>query len=105
MGKARKYNCCELDFDFFKMREITLSSLAATKMMLHCYKYPHLAVNGVMLMDNTNEKDIYISDCIPLFHQGLTLKPMFQVAMRQIEEYCCSNNLSIVGYYESPSVP
>ena len=24
------------------MREITLSSLAATKMMLHCYKYPHL---------------------------------------------------------------
>jgi hypothetical protein len=35
----------------------------------------------------------------------LTLKPMFQVAMRQIEEYCCSNNLSIVGYYESPSVP
>ena len=30
---------------------------------------------------------------------------MFQVAMRQIEEYCFSNNLSIVGYYESPSVP
>ena len=30
---------------------------------------------------------------------------MFQVAMRQIEQYCVDNNLSIVGYYESPSVP
>lgn len=87
------------------MREITLSSLAATKMMLHCYKYPHLSVNGVLLIDNTNENDIYISDCIPLFHQGLTLKPMFQVALRLIDEYCAEHNLSVFGYYESPHLP
>ena len=30
---------------------------------------------------------------------------MFQVAMRQIEQYCADNNLSIVGYYESPTSP
>ena len=28
-----------------------------------------LAVNGVLLKDNTHEKEVYISDCIPLFHQ------------------------------------
>jgi len=86
------------------MREITMSSLAVSKMMLHCYKYPHLGVSGVLLIDKSNEKETYISDCIPLFHQGLTLKPMFQVAMRQIEDYCNQNNLVIAGFYESPEV-
>jgi len=86
------------------MKEITMSSLAVSKMMLHCYKYPHLGVSGVLLIDNNNEKETYISDCIPLFHQGLTLKPMFQVAMRQIDDYCQQNNLTIAGYYESPEV-
>jgi len=87
------------------MREITLSSLAATKMILHCYKYPHLPVNGVLLVDNNYDGEIFISDCIPLFHQGLTLKPMLQVALRQIDEFCAEHNLSIFGYYESPQVP
>ena len=26
-------------------------------------------MNGVLLKDNTHEKEVYISDCIPLFHQ------------------------------------
>ena len=29
---------------------------------------------------------------------------MFQVAMRQIEDYCNQNNLVIAGFYESPEV-
>ena len=28
-----------------------------------------LAVSGVLLMDNTSEKEVYVSDCVPLFHQ------------------------------------
>ena len=37
--------------------------------------------------------------------QGLTLKPMLQTALRTIDEFCAENNLSIVGYYESPNLP
>ena len=29
---------------------------------------------------------------------------MFQIAMRQIDDYCVQNNLVIAGYYESPQV-
>jgi hypothetical protein len=29
---------------------------------------------------------------------------MFQIALRQIDDYCQENNLSIAGYYESPDV-
>ena len=29
---------------------------------------------------------------------------MFQIAMRQIDDYCQQNNLTIAGYYESPDV-
>ena len=39
-----------------------------------------------------------------MYIQGLTLKPMFQLAMRQIDDYCVQNNLVIAGYYESPHV-
>ena len=39
------------------------------------------------------------------FIQGLTLKPMLQTALRTIDEFCAENNLSIVGYYESPNLP
>ncbi|CBY19387.1 unnamed protein product [Oikopleura dioica] len=86
------------------MRDIVFSSLALTKMMLHSYKYPHMPVNGVFLMDCDVEKEIYISDCVPLFHQGISLKPMFQLAMRTVEDYCERNNLAIAGYYESPDI-
>ncbi|CAG5096920.1 Oidioi.mRNA.OKI2018_I69.chr2.g5484.t1.cds [Oikopleura dioica] len=55
-------------------------------------------------MDCDIEKETYISECIPLFHQGISLKPMFQVAMRTVEDYCERNNLAIAGYYESPEI-
>lgn len=29
---------------------------------------------------------------------------MFQIAMRQIDDYCQQNNLTVAGYYESPEV-
>ena len=32
-------------------------------------KFYNLAVSGVLLMDNAYDNEIYISDCIPLFHQ------------------------------------
>ena len=33
------------------------------------------------------------------------MKPMLQTALRMIDEFCAENNLSIVGYYESPNLP
>jgi hypothetical protein len=36
--------------------------------------------------------------------QGISLKPMFQLAMRTVEDYCERNNLAIAGYYESPDI-
>ena len=42
---------------------------------------------------------------IKFYTKGLTLKPMLQVALRQIDEFCAEHNLSIFGYYESPNIP
>ena len=41
-SKRKIHSFCNKRTKKEAMREITLSSLAATKMMLHCYKYPHL---------------------------------------------------------------
>ena len=29
---------------------------------------------------------------------------MFQIALRQIDDFCQEHNLSIIGYYESPNI-
>lgn len=50
-------------------------------MILHAAKYPHLAVNGILL--GTKEgKDIV--DVIPLFHQCLHVSPMAEIALIQV---------------------
>lgn len=61
------------------------------KMMFHAAKYPHLAVNGIILSDLNNTFDIV--DVIPLFHQCLYLTPMAEIALRQVNQ--CIYNISI----------
>lgn len=82
------------------MAPVHLESLAFAKIILHASKYPHLAVNGVLLGEQCQDKFI-INDCIPLFHGCLTLAPMLEVALSQTENYCSMVDLKICGYYQA----
>lgn len=66
------------------MSEVTLSSRAYIKMMLHVAKYPHLALNGILLAAKGNSKNLIIVDAIPLFHQCLHVTPMSEIALVQV---------------------
>ena len=68
----------------------TVSSRAYTKVMLHACKYPHKAVNGVLLGREVEGGDLQLLDAIPLFHQCLGLKPMLEIALMQV----CGSHLS-----------
>ncbi|XP_064479748.1 ER membrane protein complex subunit 8-like [Ornithodoros turicata] len=77
---------------------------AFSKMLLHCLKYPHSAVNGVLLADDHRKSGdtlLHIVDSIPLFHQCLGLTPMLEVALVQIEQHCKNAGLVIAGYYQA----
>lgn len=57
-------------------------------MLLHAAKYPHFAVNGLLVAEKTKEKKkdshsepILCVDCVPLFHGTLALAPMLEVAL------------------------
>jgi hypothetical protein len=71
-----------------------INTLAFVKMFLHLAKYPELAVNGVLLSDRTNssndeaDSSSYLNfvDCIPLFHGVLSLSPMLEVALSQVNK-------------------
>lgn len=77
-----------------------LSTQAYCKMVLHGAKYPHCAVNGLLVAEkqpsqlphhhHRRERDpppplqaphTLFVDCIPLFHGTLALAPMLEVAL------------------------
>ena len=67
---------------------IQLTSQAYCKMLLHAAKYPHCAVNGLLVAEKTQEKKkeshselVLCVDCVPLFHGTLALAPMLEVAL------------------------
>jgi len=80
-----------------------VSSRAYTKVMLHACKYPHKAVNGVLLGREVEGGDLQLLDAIPLFHQCLGLKPMLEIALMQVDTHCKQQHgeLHIVGYYQA----
>ena len=69
-----------------------IKTLAFVKMFLHVAKYPELAVNGVLLSDQTGTSNdevdsssyLHFVDCIPLFHGVLSLSPMLEIALSQV---------------------
>jgi len=82
--------------------KFTFSVKAYLKILLHACKYPHKAVNGVLLSGSIgSSNDNLIVDAIPLFHQCLGLAPMLEVALAQIDAYCRGNKLHIAGYYQA----
>jgi len=112
------------------MYEPKVSLQAYCKMMLHAAKYPHAAVNGLLLAaapkehrkpsphfdnddDDDNEEEeederaakravpLYLTDAIPLFHQGLGLAPMLEIALNEVDSFCSRHGLVIAGYYQA----
>lgn len=87
------------------MGEVSLETSAYAKIILHAAKYPHSAINGVLLADGTKirdgakNQDLDIVDTIPLFHHSHNLSPMAEVALTQIETMAQSDNRIIAGYY------
>jgi hypothetical protein len=71
------------------MAEISVSMKAYAKLLLHAAKYPHCAVNGLLLAEDTKtskeKKSIRFVDCIPLFHLSLSLAPMLEAALLQVK--------------------
>lgn len=67
---------------------IQLTSQAYCKMLLHAAKYPHCAVNGLLVAEKKKDKKkdshsepVLCVDCVPLFHGTLALAPMLEVAL------------------------
>ena len=71
-----------------EMPNFSISAKAYAKIVLHCCKYPHRAVNGVVIgtfSDKDQGAAVLIQDAVPLFHQNLSLAPMLEVALRQVK--------------------
>ena len=68
--------------------ELEMSTRAYCKLIMHSAKYPSCAVNGLLLAKREDlkpgSKVIKYTDCIPLFHLGMGLTPMLEVALTQV---------------------
>ncbi|XP_017054296.1 ER membrane protein complex subunit 8/9 homolog [Drosophila ficusphila] len=85
------------------MCDYKISERAYTKLIFHAAKYPHQAVNGLLLAEKTSKgSQVEIVDAIPLFHQCLHVTPMAEVALMQIDAYAEREGLVIGGYYAAP---
>lgn len=62
---------------------LEISPLAYYKLVLHCLKYPHCAVNGVLL-GKVGKGTLHALDAIPLFHLSLGTAPLQEVALTQV---------------------
>ncbi|KAK3570938.1 hypothetical protein QTP86_030928 [Hemibagrus guttatus] len=87
---------------------IKLTTQAYCKMLLHAAKYPHCAVNGLLVAEKQKDKKkeghgapVLCVDCVPLFHGSLALAPMLEVALCLIDTWCKENKYVIAGYYQA----
>ena len=71
------------------MADVSLTAQAYIKIVLHAAKYAHCSVNGVLLADLRKKegRSVVIVDAVPFFHQTLTLSPMLEVALTQVDVY------------------
>nr|XP_002124407.1 ER membrane protein complex subunit 8/9 homolog [Ciona intestinalis] len=84
---------------------VEVSCKAFTKLQLHAAKYPHCAINGLLVACKQTLKEskaIEIVDAIPLFHQCIELTPMLEIALTHVDAHCHANDLFVAGYYEAP---
>ncbi|XP_076177734.1 ER membrane protein complex subunit 8/9 [Ptiloglossa arizonensis] len=86
------------------MAEISFSSRAYCKIILHAAKYPHCAINGLLLAKQKNKSDsksveLRIVDAIPLFHICLHVSPIAEIALIMVDQFAMRKDLIIAGYY------
>ena len=92
--------------------ELEFTCRAYSKMIMHAAKYPHCAINGLLLATKDHVKAaaasakaaIVIKDAIPLFHQSPGLTPMLEVALAQVESLADSAGLAVAGVYHGNEV-
>jgi len=95
--------CCKVLWPM-AAKSVEVSCRAYCKLQLHLAKYPHCAVNGLLLGCQRRwkqDKIIEIVDAIPLFHQCLHLTPMLEIALTHVDSHCETNQLFMAGYYEA----
>ncbi|XP_011521115.1 ER membrane protein complex subunit 8 isoform X2 [Homo sapiens] len=95
------------------MPGVKLTTQAYCKMVLHGAKYPHCAVNGLLVAEKQKPRKEHLPlggpgahhtlfvDCIPLFHGTLALAPMLEVALTLIDSWCKDHSYVIAGYYQA----
>lgn len=66
------------------MTEVKFSARAFCKIILHAAKYPHCAVNGVLLAKPHQTREVEFVDAVPLFHICINLTPMAEIALMQV---------------------
>ncbi|XP_047385700.1 ER membrane protein complex subunit 8 isoform X4 [Sciurus carolinensis] len=87
------------------MPGVKLTTQAYCKMLLHGAKYPHCAVNGLLVAEKQKPRKEHLPlggpgaphtlfvDCIPLFHGTLALAPMLEVALTLSKPGCGEGGL------------
>ncbi|XP_027698834.1 ER membrane protein complex subunit 9 [Vombatus ursinus] len=84
------------------MGEVEISARAYVKMCLHAARYPHAAVNGLLLAQAPQAGGcLCLSDCVPLFHSHLALSVMLEVALNQVDVWGAQGSLVVAGYYHA----
>uniref|UniRef100_A0AAA9TUD2 ER membrane protein complex subunit 9 n=1 Tax=Bos taurus TaxID=9913 RepID=A0AAA9TUD2_BOVIN len=86
------------------MGEVEISARAYVKMSLHAARYPHAAVNGLLLAPAPAPRSgecLCLTDCVPLFHSHLALSVMLEVALNQVDVWGAQAGLVVAGYYHA----
>ncbi|XP_048218739.1 ER membrane protein complex subunit 9 isoform X1 [Perognathus longimembris pacificus] len=84
------------------MGEVEISARAYAKMSLHAARYPHAAVNGLLLAPAPRAREcLCLTDCVPLFHGQLALSVMLEVALHQVDVWGAQAGLVVAGYYHA----
>ncbi|CAG8690935.1 12200_t:CDS:2, partial [Racocetra fulgida] len=100
------------------MPNYVITTKAYLKIILHACKHPFTSVNGILLAqddasdDNNGDVKIIIVDVVPLFHHWVTLTPMLEVGLQQVQSvysegfskvsvYANRKGLKMAGYYHA----
>ncbi|XP_068604233.1 ER membrane protein complex subunit 9 [Brachionichthys hirsutus] len=83
------------------MAELELSCRAYVKMYLHGCLFPRCSINGLLLSSSKAGGAVCVTDCVPLLHSHLSLAPITQLALTQVDVWCSQTQQRIVGYYQA----
>lgn len=82
---------------------VVLSEVALCKMLMHVYKHPSQAVNGLLVGHKLQNNSVSITDCFPLFHIHLAFSSPLETALNMLQHLLNTSHSSsqILGYYQA----